>query len=401
LQLSGLPAGASGSFTTDVVTTGNSSTLNINAGTAAPGTYTIAVAGSGTENAHLATATLIVIPAVTPTPTPSDFSISVSPSSRTVVQGGSTSYTVSTAVISGDAEVISLTHGALPAGASFSFTSDTVVTGGSTTLNINAGTAAPGTYTITVTGQGSTFSHSATAQLIIIPANDFSISVSPSSQTVVQGGSTSYTVSTTVISGSREAIGLAFGPLPAGASGSFTSNPVDSNGSTTLNINAGTAAPGTYTITVTGQGSTNAHSATAQLIVIAAVTPTPTPTPTPTTTPTPSYAGQIQQPINADGTSVFNVRRGVVPARFTLTLNGQSTCNLPPATIAVYRTGTGVNQLIDESVYEGSADTGANFRISNCQYIYNLSASALGVGTYRVDIIINGQVIGSATFALR
>lgn len=47
------------------------------------------------------------------------------------------------------------------------------------------------------------------------------------------------------------------------------------------------------------------------------------------------------------------------------------------------------------------ADTGSNFRIDSCQYVYNLSASALGVGTYRVDILINGQVVGSASFALR
>ena len=98
---------------------------------------------------------------------------------------------------------------------------------------------------------------------------------------------------------------------------------------------------------------------------------------------------------------MFNVRRGVVPVKFTLTLGGVLTCALPPATIAVYRTGTGGNQQIDESVYSGPADTGSNFRIDSCQYVYNLSASALGVGTYRVDIIVNGQVVGSATFQLR
>jgi hypothetical protein len=31
----------------------------------------------------------------------------------------------------------------------------------------------------------------------------------------------------------------------------------------------------------------------------------------------PSYSAQVQQPINANGTSVFNVRRGVVPVKFT------------------------------------------------------------------------------------
>src|SRR5262249_40095581 len=113
-----------------------------------------------------------------------------------------------------------------------------------------------------------------------------------------------------------------------------------------------------------------------------------------------SYAAQIQQPINADGTSVFNVRRGVVPVKFNLTLGGVATCDLPPATIAITRTAGGVIGPIDESVYSGSADTGSNFRIDSCQYVYNVSASALGVGTYRVDIIINGQAVGSATFGL-
>ena len=87
--------------------------------------------------------------------------------------------------------------------------------------------------------------------------------------------------------------------------------------------------------------------------------------------------------------------------KFTLTQGSVATCALPPATIAVYRTGTAGNEQIDESIYSGSADSGSNFRVDSCQYIYNLSASALGVGTYRVDIKINGQLVGSATFQLK
>jgi len=114
----------------------------------------------------------------------------------------------------------------------------------------------------------------------------------------------------------------------------------------------------------------------------------------------PSYAGQVQPPINADGSSNFNVRRGVVPVRFNLTLGGVATCDLPPATIAVTRTAGGVIGQVNESDYSGNADTGSNFRIGSCQYVYNLNARALGVGTYRIDILINGQVVGSATFGL-
>ena len=87
--------------------------------------------------------------------------------------------------------------------------------------------------------------------------------------------------------------------------------------------------------------------------------------------------------------------------KFTLTLNGVATCALPPATIAVTRTAGGTIGPVDEAIYTGPADNGSNFRIDSCQYVYNLSASALGVGTYRVDIMIDGQVIGSVSFALR
>jgi hypothetical protein len=87
--------------------------------------------------------------------------------------------------------------------------------------------------------------------------------------------------------------------------------------------------------------------------------------------------------------------------KFSLTFNGNPTCDLPSATIAVTRTAGGTIGSIDEAIYSGPADTGSNFRIDSCQYVYNLSASALGAGTYRVDILINGQVVGSGTFQLK
>lgn len=91
----------------------------------------------------------------------------------------------------------------------------------------------------------------------------------------------------------------------------------------------------------------------------------------------------------------------MVPVKFTLTDNGSPTCDLPPATLAVTRTAGGTTGSINEFVYSMSADSGSNFRIDSCQYVYNLNSSALGAGTYRVDIKINNQVVGSATFQLK
>jgi hypothetical protein len=118
---------------------------------------------------------------------------------------------------------------------------------------------------------------------------------------------------------------------------------------------------------------------------------------------TPIYKAFVQPPINADGSSVFKAKRGVVPVKFTLTENDISTCSLPPATIAVTRTAGGTVGPIAESIYITPADSGANFGIdpTACQYVYNLAASSLGVGTYRVDISIDGIMVGHAVFALQ
>jgi probable HAF family extracellular repeat protein len=113
------------------------------------------------------------------------------------------------------------------------------------------------------------------------------------------------------------------------------------------------------------------------------------------------YTAQVQQPINSDGSSVFSATKGVVPVKFTLALNGTATCNLPTATIAVTRTAGGTVGAIDESLYDMASDSGSTFRISSCQYVYNLGAKSLGPGTYRVDIRINTNTVGNAVFALK
>ena len=56
------------------------------------------------------------------------------------------------------------------------------------------------------------------------------------------------------------------------------------------------------------------------------------------------FAATIQQPINADASSVFNAKRGVVPVKFTLMISGsphvnsrpqQSPCSRHPVRLAV------------------------------------------------------------------
>src|SRR5205814_1579024 len=98
--------------------------------------------------------------------------------------------------------------------------------------------------------------------------NDFSISASPTSLSLVQGASGSSSISTTVV-GTGGTISLAVSGTPSGASASVTPTSISAGGSATLNVSAGSAAAGTYTLTVTGTEGSVTHPTTVQLTVTA------------------------------------------------------------------------------------------------------------------------------------
>jgi len=115
--------------------------------------------------------------------------------------------------------------------------------------------------------------------------------------------------------------------------------------------------------------------------------------------PAPSLAATVRQPVDTDGSSTFNAKRGVVPLSFAVTDGGAPTCSLPPATLALTRLGA-ASVTVDEAVYATSSDQGSMFRVVDCGYRYNLGARPLGPGRYRIDVIVGGQVIGTASFSL-
>jgi hypothetical protein len=101
------------------------------------------------------------------------------------------------------------------------------------------------------------------------PPPDFSISASPSSQTVVQGRSTNYTVTSTPSGGFTGNVTLSASGLPSGAGATFNPNPITGgSGSSTMTVTTSSTTPvGTYTLTITGTSGTLTHTATATLVV--------------------------------------------------------------------------------------------------------------------------------------
>ncbi|WP_406443207.1 carbohydrate binding domain-containing protein [Streptomyces sp. NBC_00631] len=97
---------------------------------------------------------------------------------------------------------------------------------------------------------------------------DFSLSLSPGSASVTQGGSATATVATAVSSGSAESVSLAASGAPSGVTVTFSPGSVTSGGSSTLTAAVGSSvAAGTYPITVTGTAASGSHSATFTLTV--------------------------------------------------------------------------------------------------------------------------------------
>ncbi|WP_446217217.1 M4 family metallopeptidase [Micromonospora sp. IBHARD004] len=103
-----------------------------------------------------------------PCSTGNDFSVSLSPTSGSVTAGGSVSTTVSTATTSGTAQTVTFSASGLPTGATASFNPTSVTSGGSSTLTISTSSGTPaGTYSVTVTGTGTSVNHTATYSLTV------------------------------------------------------------------------------------------------------------------------------------------------------------------------------------------------------------------------------------------
>jgi hypothetical protein len=141
LAVSGLPSGATPTFTPTSTTSGSTLAIATSSTTAA-GTYTLTVKGTSGSLSATTQVTLVV-------QAPS-FTLATSPPSRTVSSRGSTTYAVSITAVDGFSGPVSLSASGLPSGVTASFSSNPATT--SSTLTLRASGARSGTSRITITG---------------------------------------------------------------------------------------------------------------------------------------------------------------------------------------------------------------------------------------------------------
>ena len=129
LSVSGLPTGATATFTPPSLTGSGTSSLAISTSATTPtGSYSLTISGTDGVLTHTASVTLVV--------TMPDFSLVASPALQTIVVGNTANYTATVSALNGYTGTVSFTVSGLPAGASTVFSPASITSSGSSTLAI-------------------------------------------------------------------------------------------------------------------------------------------------------------------------------------------------------------------------------------------------------------------------
>jgi subtilase family serine protease len=205
-----------------------------------------------------------LINGLTTAQTPS-YSLSANPSSLSVQQGSAGNSTISVAVSGGFDSAVTFSASGNPTGVTVGFNPTSVTGAGSSTATFTvASTTATGTYPITITGTSGTTVETTTVTLTVTSAGNpaFSISATPSSQSIKRGNSGNYTVTVTGTGGFSGVVTLSATGEGNQQTVSFSPTTVTGSGTSTMTVHAGTTGSGTHTITIKGTSGTTSHTTT-------------------------------------------------------------------------------------------------------------------------------------------
>ena len=234
---------------------------------AIPGAVSYATPGTYVTSFHVTDDDGLLSQPKTRTVTVSDFSLSATPASRTLVPGDATTYTATVGALNGFTGTVGLTVAGLPSGATATFSPSTVTGSGSSTLTVSTSASTPtGSYPLTITGTSGPRTRTVAVTLVI--NGDFSITATPTSQTISRGGVATYTV--TIAGGTNFAgtVNLTVAGVPSRASAAFSPASVVNSGTSVLTIStAKNVQRQTRTLTITGTGGGRVHSVTVTLVI--------------------------------------------------------------------------------------------------------------------------------------
>jgi len=210
-------------------------------------------------------------------PAITDFTTSASPASRSVGQGSLTDYTVSLNTLDGFSNRVDLAVSGLPANTTAGFTPLFCVPNCTSRLTVTTTPGTPtGTRVLTMRGESGGLVRETAVELVVTPPADFTITATPSPQTVAPGASAVYDVHAEFLNGFSNPVNLSVTGLPAGATPVFGRNPLTpppppQNDDSTLTISTMPETPeGDYTLTISGDSGPLHRQTTVVLHVQAA-----------------------------------------------------------------------------------------------------------------------------------
>ena len=196
-----------------------------------------------------------------------DFTISASPTSLTINSGATGTSTTTVSPLDGYSGTVQLSYTST-GGLTATFNPTSISTSGSSTITVTvpSGTAT-GTYTVTVKGDGTNIQHS-TPITVQVTKPDFTISASPTSQTIRSGSTGKATITINPTNGFTGTVTLSSSTPSRWKTPTFNPTSITTQGTSTITITVpSTIRSGTYTFTITGTSGTTSHSTTIRVTV--------------------------------------------------------------------------------------------------------------------------------------
>jgi subtilase family serine protease len=342
LSVSGLPSGVTAGWSTNPTSGSSVLTLTVS-NSAIRGSNLVTITGtSGSVTATTTVALAVNAPG---------FSIACSSCSMDIIQGNSSSTTITVTDFAGFTGSVSLavTSG-LPSGVTVSFSPSTTTGSSTLTLTASNSVATWDSFMVTVTGTSGTMSATTNIALTSL-ASEFYLNVSPIPWTIYPGGSDTATVTVFPVGDFAGPVTLTAPYLPAGVSATFSPNPTTTTSVLTMTASS-TATPETSWVEIFGSSS-GADS-----------------------------AFEYQQTVTATPTQNFTV--GVSPAAMTLTPGTSGTATV---TVTALNGFTGGVTLSAIQLPNGiTASFGTNPTTGTSVLTLTASSSA-AAGTYSVSIL--------------
>jgi hypothetical protein len=271
VAVTGFPTGVTAQPAILTLTPGAAQNITVTAATtAAAGSPTLTLTGTSGALSHSAT----VAATISAPPPPPDFTLTASPTSLTITAGAAGSpVSVTAAAVNSFNSTVTVAITGLPTGMTAQPATLILTPGVAQNVTITAAaTATAGSATLTFTGTSGALSHSATVAATIAVPPDFTLTLAPTSLTIMAGAAGSpVSVTATAVNSFSGAVAIAISGLPTGV----TANPATLNltpgtpQSTTLTA-AITAAAATPTVTFSGTSGSLTHSGSLALTVQAA-----------------------------------------------------------------------------------------------------------------------------------